>query len=98
MKIKEKLMRDARIKVTVRNQPHDKTAMVWCQVAAVVAMLFFAIGQSIAQEPASSDVYVAPQRFYAQKLVEDVKAKHPEVIYLNLRTIPPDRTESFKVA
>lgn len=91
-------MRDARTRVTVSERRRDHTALVWCQVVAVAAMLFFNVGRSFAQEPASSDVYVAPQRFYAQKLVEDVRAKHPEVIYLNLRTIPPDRTESFKVA
>ena len=91
-------MRDARIRVTVSNQRRGKTAWVWCQVAAVAAMLLFTTGRSIAQEPASSDVYVAPQRFYAQKLVEDVRVKHPEVIYLNLHAIPPGRTESFKVA
>jgi hypothetical protein len=97
-KIEEELMRDARSTVTVNDQPRDKKAFVWCHIAAVAAMLLFIVGPSIAQEPASSDVYVAPQRFYAQKLVEDVKAKHPEIIYLNLRTIPPGRTESFKVA
>jgi len=53
-------------------------------------------GFARAQE--SGEVYVAPQRFYAQQLVEDVKAKHPELIYLNLRTIPPGRSDSFKVA
>ena len=51
-----------------------------------------------AQAPAPDDVYVAPRRFYAQKLVEEVKAKHPDLIYLNLRTVPPGRTDSFKVA
>jgi hypothetical protein len=91
-------MLDTKTGVVISGQRRDKKALVWCQVAAVAAMLLFTIGRSIAQEPASSDVYVAPQRFYAQKLVEDVRAKHPEVIYLNLRTIPPGRTESFKVA
>src|SRR5207244_4484684 len=76
----------------------DKKALVCWQVAVVAAMLLFTIGRSIAQEPAPGDVYVAPQRFYVQKLAEDVKAKHPEIIYLNLRTIPPGRSESFKVA
>ena len=42
--------------------------------------------------------FAAPRRFYAQQLVEDVRSKHPELIYLNLRTIPPGRSESFKVA
>jgi hypothetical protein len=69
-----------------------------CRSAVMGAVLLLSIGRSFAQEPGSNDVYVAAQRFYAQKLVEDVKAKHPEVIYLNLRTIPPGRTESFKVA
>jgi hypothetical protein len=77
-----------------------RTSGIWirCQFVAVIGILFFTIGLSKAQESAPSDVYVAPQRFYAQKLVEDVRAKHPEVIYLNLRTVPPDRTESYKVA
>ncbi|MBZ5661561.1 MAG: hypothetical protein LAO08_14240 [Acidobacteriia bacterium] len=91
-------MRDARIQVTVSERRRDHSGLMWCQVVVVAAMVFFNVGRSFAQELASSDVYVAPQRFYAQKLVEDVRAKHPEVIYLNLRTIPPDRTESFKVA
>ena len=64
---------------------------------AVLSILLFTNGQSMAQTPAD-DVYVAPQRFFVQKLAEDVKAKHPEIMYLNLRTIPPGRTESFKVA
>ncbi len=91
-------MRDAGIRVTVSEQGRKTESLVWCQLLAVVVILFLNAGRSFAQEPASSDVYVAPHRFYAQKLVEDVRAKHPEVIYLNLRTIPPDRTESFKVA
>jgi len=91
-------MRDARVRVMLSEQRLAMTAIVWCQIAALAAVLFSAVGPSVAQEPASSDVYVAPQRFYAQKLVEDVKEKHPEIIYLNLRTIPPGRKESFKVA
>jgi hypothetical protein len=91
----EKLMHNSRTKLVFHS---GATALVWCRVVAMVAMLFFTIGRSFAQEAAPSDVYVAPQRFYAQKLVEDIRAKHPEVIYLNLRTIPPGRTESFKVA
>ena len=92
-------MDNARNRVAAGDEHHrNKTALVWCQVAMMAAMLFVNIGRSFAQESASNDVYVAPRRFYAQKLVEDVRAKHPEVIYLNLRTIPPDRTESFKVA
>ncbi len=63
-----------------------------------VALLLFAGAPLAAQTAAGDDVYAAPRRFYAQKLVEEVKAKHPELIYLNLRTVPPGRTESFKVA
>jgi hypothetical protein len=82
----------------MKNDPRSaKNALVWCQVAAVVGILFFATGRSNAQQSAPSDVYVASQKFYVQKLAEDVKAKHPELVYLNLRTIPPGRTESFKV-
>ncbi|MBZ5642508.1 MAG: hypothetical protein LAO19_07100 [Acidobacteriia bacterium] len=88
-------MRDSR---TEPDLDRGARALLWCHVAVMVAMLFLIGGRSFAQEAASSDVYVAPRRFYAQKLVEDVRAKHPEVIYLNLRTIPPGRTESFKVA
>jgi hypothetical protein len=95
-------MRDTRcgvkeVKKMRDNQRRAKKALVCCQVVAVVGILFFTIGRSIAQEPAPSDVYVASQRFYVQKMAEDVKAKHPELVYLNLRTIPPGRTESFKV-
>src|SRR5665213_317451 len=74
-----------------------KNVLVWCQLAAVVGILLFTASRSNAQQSAPSDVYVASQRFYVQKLAEDVKAKHPELVYLNLRTIPPGRTESFKV-
>jgi hypothetical protein len=66
--------------------------------AGVVALFLFPGAPQAAQAPAADDVYVAPRRFYAQKLVEEVKAKHPELIYLNLRTVPPDRAGSFKVA
>jgi hypothetical protein len=76
---------------------HAKKGLICFQVATVMAILLFAIGRSNAQESAPSDVYVASQRFYVQKLAEDVKAQHPELVYLNLRTIPPGRTESFKV-
>src|SRR6202030_3711553 len=72
-------------------------ALVCMQVAAVVGILLFIGSRSHAQESAPSDVYVASQRFYVQKLAEDAKAEHPELVYLNLRTIPPGRTESFKV-
>jgi hypothetical protein len=79
------------------SQRPAKKALVCFQMVAVVGMLLFTICRSNAQESAPSDVYVASQRFYVQKLAEDVKAKHPELVYLNLRTIPPGRTESFKV-
>lgn len=75
-----------------------KTKMVWLQFAMFSAIFFLMMGQSFAQAAAADDAYVAPRRFYVQKLVEDVRAKHPEVIYLNLRTVPPGRTESYKVA
>ena len=78
-------------------QRFAEKALVSCQVAVVLGILLFTVGRSIAQESAQSDVYVAPQRFYVQKLAEEVKAKHPELVYLNLCTIPPGRTESFKV-
>jgi hypothetical protein len=74
-----------------------KKAWVCCQVVAVVGILLFTIGRSLAQQPAPSDAYVPAQRFYVQKLAEDEKAKHPEIVYLNLRTIPPGKTESYKV-
>lgn len=93
-------MRDTRcgVKKMKDGQRRDKKIFVYCQMVAVVGILLFTIGRSNAQEPAQNDVYVAPQRFYAQKLAEDVRAKHPELVYLNLRTIPPGRSESFKVA
>ncbi len=68
------------------------------ELILLLASLLFVGAPRAAQTPASDDAYVAPRRFYAQKLVEEVKAKHPELIYLNLRTVPPDRTGSFKVA
>jgi hypothetical protein len=95
---KERLMPVTRIGVKGDRRHRDKKALACRQITVVIAILLSTAGLSIAQESAPSDVYVAPQRFYAQKLVEDVRAKHPEVIYLNLRTIPPGRTESFKVA
>jgi hypothetical protein len=96
---KEKLMCDARTGIKGDGLlRRNRKALVCCQIAAIAAILLFTIGRSFAQESASGDVYVAPQRFYVQKLAEDVKAKHPEIIYLNLRTIPPGRSESFKVA
>ena len=91
-------MRGAKTKVTMNERHRNKTVLVWYQIAVMIVMMFLSSGLFFAQEAASGDVYVAPQRFYAQKLVEDVRARHPEVIYLNLRTIPPGRTESFKVA
>jgi hypothetical protein len=75
-----------------------KTKMIKSSFAILSAILFLTAGQSFAQSGGADDAYVAPYRFYAQKLVEDVRAKHPELIYLNLRTIPPDRTGSYKVA
>jgi hypothetical protein len=91
-------MRDARTIIATNENHSSKAPLVCCLAAVMAAMLFLTIGRTFGQDTASNDVYVAPQRFYAQKLVEDVKAKHPEIIYLNLRTIPPGRTESFKVA
>jgi hypothetical protein len=55
----------------------SQKAFICLQVIAVGGTLIFTIGQSIAQESAPSDVYVASQRIYVQKLAEDVKAKHP---------------------
>jgi hypothetical protein len=85
------------VKEMTNRQCRAKKALVWCQVAAIVGILLFTGRRSNAQESAPSDVYVASQRFYVQKLAEDVKAKHAELVYLNLRTIPPGRTESYKV-
>ncbi len=88
--------------------PNMQTNSMWdrirpaanCCTKLACLALFLAVGSVAAarQDAGSSDVYVAPRRFYAQQLVEQVKAKHPELIYLNLRTVPPDRSESFKVA
>jgi hypothetical protein len=47
-----------------------KKISVCCPLVAVVGILLFNIGPSNAQESAPSDVYVAPQRFYVQKLAE----------------------------
>jgi hypothetical protein len=80
-----------------KGQRSAKKILVCCPMVVVVGILFLNIGRSNAQESAPSDVYVAPQRFYVQKLAEDVRAKHPGLVYLNLRTIPPGRSESFKV-
>jgi hypothetical protein len=68
------------------------------QIAVLIGGLLLVGSSWAAQGAASEDVYVAPRRFYAQKLVEEVRARHPELIYLNLRTIPPGRKDSFKVA
>jgi hypothetical protein len=85
-------------RIWLNHQLVQKSAWLGFRTAALVVVLFFASRPGAAQTPPSDDVYVAHRRFYAQKLVEEVKARHPELIYLNLRTIPPDRTESFKVA
>lgn len=85
------------IKEIRENQRRVKRALVCCQVASVVGILLFTFGRSLAQAPAADDVYVAPQRTYVQKLAEDVKAKHPELVYLNLRAIPPGKTGPYKV-
>ncbi len=93
-------MRDTRcgVKEFGDGQRQISKVLICYQAAAVIGILLFTVGRAIAQEPAQSDVYVAPQRFYVQKLAEDVRAKHPELVYLNLRTIPSGRSESFKVA
>ena len=93
-------MRHTKCKVTEMRDKRCRAtkALVCCQAAVAVGILLFTIGRTNAQEAAPSDVYVAPQRFYVQQLAEEVRAKHPELVYLNLRTIPPGRTESFKVA
>lgn len=76
----------------------QKSLLPAAPIGALVAVLGFLGGFCFAQQSVPDDVYVAPRRLYAQKLVEEVRAKHPELVYLNLRTIPPDRTGSFKVA
>lgn len=85
------------VKEIIEKQHRIKKALVCCQVVAVIGILLFTFGQSLAQAPAADDVYVAPQRTYVQKLAEDVKAKHPELVYLNLRAIPPGKTIPYKV-
>src|SRR5579863_8685533 len=76
---------------------HIKKSLVCCQGMVILGILLFTFGQSLAQAPAADDVYVAPQRTYVQKLAEEVKAKHPELVYLNLRAIPPGKTGPYKV-
>jgi len=75
-----------------------KIRMIWLPFVMFSAILLVPAGQTFAQGAGADDAYVAPYKFYAQKLVEDVRAKHSELIYLNLRTTPPGRTGSYKVA
>lgn len=65
-------------------------------IAAAVIGASFALSTTaaLAQAPAKPKNWAAPQgKIYAQKIADDIKAKHPELISVTLQGTPPGAPE-----
>ena len=64
--------------------------MIWSKFAGLAAALIFAGAVGTAAQ--------APGKIYAQKLVDETLAKHPEVVIMAMHVTPPGKAENVIIA